>query len=78
MTAGFRYGQQRECDGTGNIHEAKTHLPQLVDRTIRAQEHSRVGFLKDQLRDFKVPEDFDTMMQDDIIGLFEGGREGER
>ena len=29
----------------------------------------RIGFLKGQ---FKVPDDFDTMYQDEIIALFEG------
>ncbi len=29
----------------------------------------RIGFMKDQI---KVPDDFDTMFQDDIIKMFEG------
>lgn len=32
----------------------------------------RVGFLSDELKDFELPEDFDTMMQSEIISLFEG------
>jgi prevent-host-death family protein len=76
-----------------NIHEAKTNLSGLLERTRNGESFviakagrpvavvspykeqaskgakKRTGFLKGA---FTVPEDFDTMMQDEIIGLFEG------
>ena len=39
------------------------------------QVPSRFGFLAGQI---KVPEDFDTMMQDEIIAMFEGEIEEDR
>ena len=46
----------------------------LVDVSESAQKKRRNlnGFMKEQLKDWKVPEDFDTMMQDEIIAMFEG------
>lgn len=32
----------------------------------------RTGFLKDELDGFAIPEDFNTMMQDEITAMFEG------
>jgi prevent-host-death family protein len=44
----------------------------LNETTLGSQKRSRIGFMKDELADFVVPDDFDTMMQDEIIALFEG------
>ena len=30
------------------------------------------GFMKEELKDWEAPDDFDTMMQDEIIEMFEG------
>jgi prevent-host-death family protein len=37
-----------------------------------AEPKSRIGFLKDRFEsgEFKVPDDFDTMCADEILGLF--------
>jgi prevent-host-death family protein len=75
-----------------NIHEAKTHLSQLVARAAEgeafiiakagkplvkvmaisspeADQQKRLGFLAGQ---FKVPDDFDAMAQDEIVEMFGG------
>lgn len=75
-----------------NIHEAKTHLSQLVARAAEgeafiiakagkplvkvmalnspeADQQKRLGFLAGQ---FKVPDDFDSMAQDEIVEMFGG------
>lgn len=40
-----------------------------VETTQVPRKMQRIGFMKGQI---KVPEDFDTMFQDDIIKMFEG------
>jgi prevent-host-death family protein len=53
-------------------------LVQALNETdLSPRKHSRVGFLKDQLAGFVVPEDFNTMIQDEIIALFEGTYEDD-
>jgi prevent-host-death family protein len=75
-----------------NIHEAKTHLSQLVAKAAEGesfiiakagkplvkvtaldapetQQQKRLGFLANQ---FKVPDDFDRMGQDEISDMFGG------
>lgn len=51
---------------------AKAGKPMVKVTPIKAPEESKVrpiGFMEGQI---KVPDDFDTMMQDEIIRLFEG------
>lgn len=76
---------------TVNIHEAKTHLSQLIEKAVAGEEiiiakagkplvrlislepvtpKSRIGFMEGQ---FQVPDDFDTMYQDEIEDMFYGG-----
>jgi prevent-host-death family protein len=78
---------------TVNIHEAKTHLSQLIEKVIAGEDviiakagkplvrltaleppprKSRIGFLKGQIT---VPDDFDTMFQDEIEEMFYGSAE---
>jgi prevent-host-death family protein len=76
-----------------NIHEAKTNLSALLERTHNGESFviakagkpvalvspykepslkrtlKRTGFLKGA---FAIPDDFDTMMQDEIVAMFEG------
>lgn len=75
-----------------NIHEAKTHLSQLVAKAAAGEsfiiakagkplvkvtalntpeppQQKRLGFLANQ---FKVPDDFDRMGQDEIADMFGG------
>ena len=80
--------------GTVNIHEAKTHLSQLIEKAVAGEEiiiakagkplvrltalkppprKSRIGFLKGQIT---IPDDFDTMFQDEIEEMFSGKAEG--
>ena len=40
-----------------------------VETTQVPRKMQRIGFMKGQI---KVPDDFDTMFQDDIIKMFEG------
>ncbi|MCL2090158.1 MAG: type II toxin-antitoxin system Phd/YefM family antitoxin [Micrococcales bacterium] len=47
-------------------------IVQAVDAGQAERKPQRTGFLKDELKDFRLPDDFDTMMQDEIISLFEG------
>ena len=47
-------------------------IVQAVDAAQAEPEPQRTGFLKEELKDFKLPDDFNTMMQDEIISLFEG------
>ena len=79
--------------GTVNIHEAKTHLSQLIEKAVAGEDiviakagkplvrltaleppprKSRIGFLKGQVT---VPDDFDTMFQDEIEEMFYGKAE---
>lgn len=76
--------------GTVNIHEAKTHLSQLIEKAVAGEDviiakagkplvrltalepppfKSRIGFLKGQVT---VPDDFDTMFQEEIEEMFYG------
>ncbi|MDR0908950.1 MAG: hypothetical protein LBM77_04205 [Spirochaetaceae bacterium] len=41
---------------------------------IPPRKERRIGFMKGEI---KVPDDFDTMMQDEIIAMFEGKYEGK-
>lgn len=75
---------------TVNIHEAKTHLSQLIEKAVAGEDiiiakagkplvrlialeppprKSRIGFLKGQVT---VPDDFDTMFQNEIEEMFYG------
>lgn len=75
---------------TVNIHEAKTHLSQLIEKAVAGEDviiakagkplvrltalepparKSRIGFLKGQVT---VPDDFDTIFQDEIEDMFHG------
>ena len=57
------------------IAKAGKPLVKLVPVTPPAIDTSkRFGFLKGQ---FTVPDDFDTMFQDEIIAMFEGKYEGK-
>ena len=50
--------------------------PQAIVQAVpNDQEYklsTRIGFLKDELADFTIPEDFNTMMQDEIAAMFGG------
>ena len=75
---------------TVNIHEAKTHLSQLVDAAAKGEPFiiakagkplvkvvpidtppapRRLGFMEGE---FTVPDDFDTMYQEEIEKMFYG------
>jgi prevent-host-death family protein len=43
-----------------------------IQSAAQASAPKRVGFLAEQLADFKLPEDFDTMMADEIDDMFNG------
>jgi prevent-host-death family protein len=50
--------------------------PQVIVQAIASDFHEkkarRIGFLKDELQDFQVPEDFNSMMAEEIASLFNG------
>jgi prevent-host-death family protein len=52
--------------------------PQVIVQALKddhaAVKPSRIGFLKNELAGFKIPEDFNAMMQDEIIAMFEGDK----
>jgi antitoxin (DNA-binding transcriptional repressor) of toxin-antitoxin stability system len=50
-----------------NMHEAKTRLSQLVARAAKGE-----AFIIAKAGEFKVPDDFDRMGQDEITELFGG------
>lgn len=77
---------------TVNMHEAKTHLSRLVEGAVRGEPFviaragkplvrvtgvdaapRRTGFLAGQV---DAPDDFDSMAEDEIRSLFEGGSGG--
>jgi prevent-host-death family protein len=39
----------------------------------RAQRPARIGFLRDRFGDYRLPDNFDTMMADEIAEAFEDG-----
>ena len=43
------------------------------DDAKQAPKRNFNGFLRKQLKDWEMPEDFDRMCQDEIIAMFEGG-----
>jgi len=48
----------------------------MIVRHDEAVEHPKrglVGCLKEDFAGWQIPEDFDKMMQDEIVTLFEGG-----
>jgi prevent-host-death family protein len=47
-------------------------IVQAVDSDVHEKKARRIGFLKDELKDFQVPEDFNTMMAEEIVSLFNG------
>lgn len=51
------------------IAKAGKPLVKVVPLDASAKKGSRLGFMKGQI---KVPDDFDTMFQDEIIREFEG------
>ncbi len=51
------------------IAKAGKPMVKVVPFEPAAKPASRLGFLKGQ---FKVPDDFDTMFQEEIIRMFEG------
>ncbi|WP_147917683.1 type II toxin-antitoxin system Phd/YefM family antitoxin [Ruania zhangjianzhongii] len=73
-----------------SMHEAKTHLSRLireefivtnngrpVARVIPLEQHgrSRFGFLPaDEIRNARIPEDFDTMAAAEVAALFGADR----
>lgn len=75
---------------TVNIHDAKTHLSKLVDqaskgepfiiakagkpmvKVVPVERKSRIGMLKGICA---IPDDFDTMMADEIEKMFGGEAE---
>jgi antitoxin (DNA-binding transcriptional repressor) of toxin-antitoxin stability system len=48
--------------------------PVVEVRALAEPNHAvpRIGFLEKEMEGFALPEDFDTMMQDEIVALFEG------
>jgi prevent-host-death family protein len=50
--------------------------PQVIVQDIGANANEkktrRIGFLQDELKDFHVPEDFNSMMAEEISSLFNG------
>jgi prevent-host-death family protein len=53
--------------------------PQVIVQALEDErptvKPSRIGFLKNELAGFKIPGDFNTMMQKEIIAMFEGERQ---
>jgi prevent-host-death family protein len=41
--------------------------------TSPTESRGLVGCMRDEFADWAIPEDFDRMLQDEIIALFEGG-----
>ncbi|HYD84404.1 MAG TPA: type II toxin-antitoxin system prevent-host-death family antitoxin [Opitutus sp.] len=54
------------------IAKAGKPMVKVVPLAEPTTKTTRLGFMKGQI---KVPDDFDTMMQDEIIRLFEGEEE---
>lgn len=50
-------------------------IVQALENSQATAKSSRIGFLKDELAGFKIPEDFNTMMQGDIIAMFESNQQ---
>jgi len=51
------------------IAKAGKPMVKVIPYLPQAENHQRIGFLKGQ---FKIPDDFDTMGQEEIIKMFEG------
>ncbi len=65
---------------TVNVHEAKTHFSRLLARAQEGQEFmiakagwpvARLGLLDGK---FRIPDDFNQPLSDDVIAAFEGRR----
>jgi len=51
------------------IAKAGKPMVKVIPYLSQSEKHQRIGFLKGQ---FKIPDDFDTMGQEEIIKMFEG------
>ena len=51
------------------IAKAGKPMVKVIPYLPQAENQQRIGFLKGQ---FKIPDDFDTMGQEEIIKMFEG------
>lgn len=63
------------AEGRGEYVICKYGNPKVRIVPIRGEElRPKVGFAKEYFdsRGFTVPDDFDTLMQDEIVALFEG------
>ncbi|MCL2722157.1 MAG: hypothetical protein FWD47_12580 [Treponema sp.] len=51
------------------IAKAGKPMVKVIPYASQAENHQRIGFLEGQ---FEIPDDFDTMGQEEIIKMFEG------
>jgi len=51
------------------IAKAGKPMVKVIPNLPQAENHQRIGFLEGQ---FQIPDDFDTMGQEEIIKMFEG------
>lgn len=69
-----RLGEEASRSESFVIAEDGRPLVSVVPADAEAPRTRRIGFLAGQIT---VPDDFDTMFQDEIIRMFEGAYKGE-
>jgi len=55
-----------------NRGEPQVVVHAIAEKTAGKAQKKRIGFLKEQLKGYSLPDDFNTLMDAEIAAMFEG------